>query len=79
MSSQKLGEVDSVIQVTHAIRVCGGEDTLKVMGKIRNIREVTQEDGSTLFVHGIEFRGLTRFQEVLLCAYVLGGIAKNPV
>ena len=79
MSSQKLGDVDSVVQVTHAIRVCGGEDTLKVMGKIRNIREVTQEDGSSLFIHGIEFRGLTRFQEVLLCAYVLGGIAKNPV
>ncbi len=73
MDSEKLGGVGTVIQITHPIRVCGGEDMLKVMGLIRNIREVAQEDGSRLFVHGIEFRGLTRFQEVLLCAYVLGG------
>jgi c-di-GMP-binding flagellar brake protein YcgR len=75
--SRQLGEVGSVIQITHTIQVCGAEDLLKVMGMIRNIREVKQEDGSSLFVHGIEFRGLTRFQEVLLCAYVLAGIARG--
>ena len=75
--SQQLGEVGSAIQISHTIEVCGGEDLLKVMGMIRNIREVVQEDGSMLFIHGIEFRGLTRFQEVLLCAYVLAGIARG--
>jgi c-di-GMP-binding flagellar brake protein YcgR len=73
MYGEQLGEVGAVIQVTHPVRVCGGEDSLKVMGKIRNVREVKRADGS-VFVHGIEFRGLTRFQEVLLCAYVLSGI-----
>jgi c-di-GMP-binding flagellar brake protein YcgR len=74
MHSQKLGEVGTVIQVTHPISVCGGEDILKVMGMIRNVREVTREKGRPVFMHGIEFRGLTRFQELLLCAYVSGGI-----
>ncbi len=77
MYDRPLGEVGTVIQVAHPLRVCGSEDDLKVMGMIRNVREVTRDDGSRLFVHGIEFRGLTRFQEVLLCAYVLGGIARE--
>lgn len=77
MDTQKLGDVGSVIQVTHSLSVCGGEDVLKVMGMIRNIRQVTREDGSSVFIHGIEFRGLTRFQELLLCGYVMGSIARE--
>jgi c-di-GMP-binding flagellar brake protein YcgR len=77
MHSEKLGEVGTVIQVTHPVLVCGGEDTLKAMGVIRNVRDMKQEKGDPVFVHGIEFRGLTRFQELLLCAYVLSGIAKE--
>jgi c-di-GMP-binding flagellar brake protein YcgR len=77
INDKTLGEVGTVIQVVHQLQVCGGEDELKVMGMIRNIREIRGEDGSSQFVHGIEFRGLTRFQEVLLCAYVLGGIARE--
>jgi c-di-GMP-binding flagellar brake protein YcgR len=75
MHQEPLGEVGTVIQVVHRLAVCGGEDDLKVMGMIRNVRKVEREDGTSLFVHGIEFRGLTRFQEVLLCAYVLSGMA----
>ena len=77
INSEKLGDVGTVLQITHAISVCGGEDVLKVMGLIRNIRQVTRDDGSAVFVHGIEFRGLTRFQELLLCSYVMGSIARE--
>ena len=77
MDRQRLGEIGAVIQVTHTLSVCGGEDLLRVMGVIRNIREVVREDGDSVFIHGIEFRGLTRFQELLLCAYVLGSIARE--
>jgi len=75
---ERLGEPGEVIQLTHTLPVCNGEDVLRVMGVIRNIREVSREDGVTGFIHGIEFRGLTRFQELLLCAYVLGGGIANP-
>lgn len=77
MHTARLGEVGSVIQIAHPLPVCGGKDDLKVMGMIRNVREVKGDGGNSLFIHGIEFRGLTRFQEVLLCAYVLGGIARE--
>ncbi|MCU7853885.1 MAG: flagellar brake protein [Candidatus Thiodiazotropha sp. (ex Monitilora ramsayi)] len=77
MDRQQLGEVGTNIQVIHSLSVCGGQDVLKVMGVIRNIREVVRDDGSRLFVHGVEYRGLTRFQELLLCAYVLGSIARE--
>ena len=75
--SGQLGGVGAAIQVTHPISVCGGEDVLKVMGVIRNVRELKREGGDKVYVHGIEFRGLTRFQEVLLCAYVMGSIARE--
>jgi c-di-GMP-binding flagellar brake protein YcgR len=77
MYEQELGSVGTVIQVTHPLPVCGKEDILTVMGNIRNIRKVTRKDGSSQFVHGIEFRGLTRFQEVMLCAYVLSGNSRE--
>jgi c-di-GMP-binding flagellar brake protein YcgR len=77
MYGKQLGGVGSVIQVTHPIAVCGGEDILKVMGKIRNVREIRREGEGESFVHGIQFQGLTRFQEVLLCAYVMGSIARE--
>jgi len=77
MDREPLGDIGAVIQVTHSLPVCGGEDILRVMGVIRNIRKVTREDGSAVYVHGVEFRGLTRFQELLLCAYVLGSIARE--
>ncbi len=74
---EQLGGVGTVLQVTHPISVCGGEDVLKVMGKIRNVREVKREGDAKTFVHGIQFHGLTRFQEILLCAYVMGSIARE--
>jgi len=77
MDREPLGEIGAVVQLTHTISVCSGEDVLRVMGVIRNIRQVTKDDGSSVFIHGIEFRGLTRFQELLLCAYVLGSIARE--
>jgi hypothetical protein len=74
---QKLGEVGSILQLTQTLAVCGGEDVLKVLGVIRNIRETTDPDGTRRYLHGIEFRGLNRFQQLILCSYVLGSIARE--
>ncbi|MCU7904322.1 MAG: flagellar brake protein [Candidatus Thiodiazotropha sp. (ex Epidulcina cf. delphinae)] len=77
MDRRKLGEVGSVIQVRHTLVVCGGEDILKVMGVIRNIREISDREGEKRYIHGLEFRGLNRFQQLMLCSYVLGSIARE--
>jgi c-di-GMP-binding flagellar brake protein YcgR len=72
-----LGKVGDVIQVVYTLSVCGGEDVLKIMSVIRNIRQVAGSDGQNNFVHGLEFRGLNRFQHLVLCSYVLGSIARE--
>lgn len=74
---QTLGKVGDVIQVTYTLSVCGGEDVMNIMGVVRNIREVAGRDGRNAFVHGVEFRGLNRFQHLVLCSYVLGSIARE--
>ncbi|MET0065554.1 MAG: flagellar brake protein [Candidatus Thiodiazotropha sp.] len=74
---QKLGEVGSVLQISQTLAVCGGEDILKVLAVIRNIREVPDAEGKLRYFHGVEFRGLNRFQQLILCSYVLGSIARE--
>ncbi|MCG8048189.1 MAG: PilZ domain-containing protein [Candidatus Thiodiazotropha taylori] len=77
LDRQTLGKVGDVVQVIYTLSVCGGEDMLKIMGVIRNIRETAGRDGKNTFVHGLEFRGLNRFQQLVLCSYVLGSIARE--
>ncbi|MBW9266815.1 MAG: flagellar brake protein [Candidatus Thiodiazotropha sp. (ex. Lucinisca nassula)] len=77
LDRQTLGKVGDVVQVIYTLSVCGGEDMLKIMGVIRNIRETAGRDGRNTFVHGLEFRGLNRFQQLVLCSYVLGSIARE--
>ncbi|MCU7920317.1 MAG: flagellar brake protein [Candidatus Thiodiazotropha sp. (ex Epidulcina cf. delphinae)] len=77
MDRQRLGEVGSKIQVVHTLAVCGGEDILKVIGVIRNVREISDQEGEKRYIHGLEFRGLNRFQQLMLCSYVLGSIARE--
>lgn len=77
IDQRKLGEVGSLIQVIYSLSVCSGEDVLKLMSVIRNIRETEAKDGKKRFIHGLEFRGLNRFQQLVLCSYVLGSIARE--
>ncbi|MBT2969378.1 MAG: hypothetical protein B6D72_11665 [gamma proteobacterium symbiont of Ctena orbiculata] len=77
IDTQKLGEIGSVIQVVYTLSVCSGDDTLKLMSVIRNIRKAEAKDGRVRYVHGLEFRGLNRFQHLVLCSYVLGSIARE--
>jgi c-di-GMP-binding flagellar brake protein YcgR len=77
IDEKMLGKVGDVIQVSYKLSVCGGEDILKLMSVIRNIRQVAARDGRNTYVHGLEFRGLNRFQHLVLCSYVLGSIARE--
>jgi c-di-GMP-binding flagellar brake protein YcgR len=74
---QKLGDIGSALQLVWSLSICGGEDVLKVMCVIRNIRAVSDKDGRDSLIHGLEFRALTRFQQLILCSYVLGSIARE--
>jgi c-di-GMP-binding flagellar brake protein YcgR len=77
IDTERLGEIGGIIQLTQTLSVCGGNDVLKVLATIRNIRESPAQDGTMRYLHGLEFRGLNRFQQLLLCSYVLGSIARE--
>ncbi|MES9831122.1 MAG: flagellar brake protein [Candidatus Thiodiazotropha sp. DIVDIV] len=77
IDTQELGKVGSVIHVSQTLSVCGGSDVLKVLAVIRNIRETPGPEGTIRYLHGLEFRGLNRFQQLILCSYVLGSIARE--
>lgn len=74
---ERLGEVGEMVRLELSLQVCGGEDPLQVLGTIRNIRESEEGDGKIDYIHGLEFRGLNRFQQLLLCSFVLGQFAKE--
>ncbi len=67
-----LGEVGETLQLQLAINSCDGDDVLQLLGIIRSVREVETPAGGTHYIQGLEFSGLNRFQQVLLCAFVLG-------
>lgn len=71
---EKLGEVGDMVQLLLSLEVCGGEDKLQVLGTIRNIRDYEVSDTQNNYIHGIQFKGLNRFQQLLLCSFVLGQI-----
>jgi c-di-GMP-binding flagellar brake protein YcgR len=76
LCQERLGAVGDMLQISLILEVCGGEDRLQVLGAIRSIRESDGIDGVS-HNHGIQFAGLHRFQQLLLCSYVLGRIVKE--
>lgn len=74
---ERLGEVGDLLQITVNLEVCGGSDRLQLFGAIRNIRESDGIEEHLDFMHGIQFAGLNRFQQLLLCSFVLGQISKE--
>jgi hypothetical protein len=60
-----------MIQIQLNIDVCNGSDSMQIMGEIKNLREFELEGQGSQFVHGVQFKGVNRFQQLLLCAYVL--------
>ncbi|MEJ2609182.1 MAG: flagellar brake protein [Candidatus Thiodiazotropha sp.] len=77
IDQEKLGDVGSTIHVIQTLSVCGSEDILKMRCVIRNIREIPKDGGGVRYLHGVEFGGLSRFQQLIICAYVLGSIARE--
>ncbi len=70
--TEKLGEVGDRVQIMLSLEVCGGEDRLRINGTIRSIRELSGGNGDQEQIYGIQFAGLNRFQQILLCAFVSG-------
>ncbi|USF86131.1 flagellar brake protein [Candidatus Endoriftia persephonae] len=74
ITKKPIGSIGDMIQIQLNIDVCNGSDSMQIMGEIKNLREFELEGQGSQFVHGVQFKGVNRFQQLLLCAYVLSQI-----
>jgi hypothetical protein len=67
-----LGEIGTVLRLTFAITVAGQSEEVTLLGEIRSQVQREVEDGGTpSHVHGLQFRTVNRFQQLLLHGWVL--------
>ncbi len=70
-SKGPLGREEETVSVQFGIEVCGMEENLGVLGKIRGLGKRNQEGDPMKFWTGLEFLSLNRYQKVVLQAFVL--------
>jgi len=71
-AGKPLGEVGDTLLLTFAIEVTGCQETMALLGDLRNhaVRE-DEATGEHFYNHGLQFRGTNRFQQVLLHSWVM--------
>lgn len=60
-----------MVSLQFSIHVCGMEENLGVLGKIRGLGKRGGADDPMKFWTGLEFQSLNRYQKLLLQAFVL--------
>ena len=70
-SKAPLGQEDELLAIQFAVDVCGMEENLGILGKIRGMGRRNQEGDPLQFWTGVEFQSLNRYQKVVLQAFVL--------
>ncbi len=70
-SKTPLGQEGDMVSLQFGIEVCGMEENLGVVGKIRGLGKRNQEGDPMQFWTGVEFQSLNRYQKVVLQAFVL--------
>jgi c-di-GMP-binding flagellar brake protein YcgR len=79
-SDEALGEVGEVLHVKFELTISGEAEELGLIGEIKNVSErVDPDDGSTGHYAGVAFRSLSRFQQVLLHAWVTNHLLKSSL
>jgi c-di-GMP-binding flagellar brake protein YcgR len=71
LSKGPLGQEGDMLAVQFAIKVCGLEESLGLVGQVRSLGKRNVADDPLKFWTGIQFHSLNRFQKVLLQSYVL--------
>jgi hypothetical protein len=70
--AESLGEVGDTLHLTFTLEVAGKQETLALLGDIRSQHPREPANGGAVgFSYGLQFRGLNRFQQLLLHSWVL--------
>jgi hypothetical protein len=76
-SETPLGSVEDMVHVRFALTISGETEEMGLVGVIRNLLEREVEDGATSFwLTGLQFKSLSRYQQVLLHAWVTDRVLK---
>jgi c-di-GMP-binding flagellar brake protein YcgR len=77
-SEMPLGSVDDMLHLRFDLTISGETEELGLIGAVRNVHE--REDGvSTIWVTGLQFKSLSRYQQVLLHAWVTGRVLRQTL
>ncbi len=71
VSKGPLGQEDEMLSMQFSIEVCGMQENMGMLGKIRGMGKRNVQGDALQFWTGIQFQALNRFQKVLLQAYAL--------
>ena len=81
-STQPLGEPDELLHIRFELAISGADEELGLLGDIKNSSERTEggPHGDTRrYYTGVKFRTLSRFQQVLLHAWVTNHILQDAL
>jgi c-di-GMP-binding flagellar brake protein YcgR len=73
-SDVSLGSPGDMLQLSFKLELLGVEETLNLVGKLRNQRERLDKDEQPkqrIHLHGLQFRAVNRIQQILLHAWVM--------
>lgn len=76
-SLEPLGRKGEALQLTFQLKVCGGEEQLNLLGKIRNrnLKGTVNNDDDPRHSTGLSFLQVNRMQEIIVGCHVLEQIA----
>ena len=81
-SDKPLGDTDELLHILFQLTVSGGVEELGLLGDIKNVAERIEErlDGPrSVHYTGVKFRTLSRFQQVLLHAWVTDRVLRETL
>lgn len=79
-SDMPLGSVDDMLHLRFELTISGETEEMSLVGVVRNLLEREEGGGfSTVWVTGLQFRSLSRYQQVLLHAWITDRVLKLTI
>jgi hypothetical protein len=81
-SDSKLGEVGAVLHVKFQVEVSGVVEEMGLLAEVRNVAERTEaglEGDKSVVYSGVQFRTLSRYQQILLHAWVTNQVLQSAL
>jgi hypothetical protein len=79
-SETPLGSVDDMLHVRFALAISGETEEMGLIGTVRNLLEREVDGGlTTIWLTGLQFKSLSRYQQVLLHAWVTDRVLRFTI